>query len=107
MNYAAFAAAGAEKDLVKNTQIDKIDEMRDVTRGMVLKVLLAKIPSDGGKGAPTYILRRDCIEITTVGARMLETERPRMWGRTTTPWLCPFCPPSPTLPSRTLPWRTP
>ena len=77
VNVNAFVAAQVDGSIIKKTQIDKIDKMTGVTRATVLKRLLDQIPSDGGKGTPTYLIRPDSIEITTVGARMAETEGAR------------------------------
>jgi hypothetical protein len=74
VNTDAFQAAMQPDDLIKKTKIDKIDKMEGATRATVLKKLLGKIANDGGKGTPTYIIRRDSVEITTVGARVSETE---------------------------------
>ncbi len=74
VNKAAFTAAQMDRDTLHLTQInEKINKMTGVTRAMVLERLLSFIPNDGGLGAPTYILRRDYVEITTVGARIRET----------------------------------
>ncbi len=80
VNEAAFVAAQQDKDVVQKTQIDKIDEMNDVTRATVLKRLLAKIPSDGGKGTPTYLIRPDSIEITTTDAAVKDKVVRRLPG---------------------------
>jgi hypothetical protein len=73
VNTSAFVAAQQDRDVVKKTEIEKIDKMEGVTRATVLKKLLAIIVNDGGKYTPTYILRRDHVEITNVGAVINET----------------------------------
>ncbi len=70
INDAAFTAA-KEKDLVGTTEIDDIGPMRDFTRATIVKVLLSKA-GNHEMGTPTYILRRDHLEITTVGAVLRE-----------------------------------
>lgn len=76
-NEAAFKAANIDPDVIKKTPVEKMEKMTQVTRATVLKRLLAKIPNDGGKGAPTYVLRRDCLEITIEGAKLREAVGPR------------------------------
>jgi hypothetical protein len=77
VNEAALKAANLNPDVVRKTEIEKLDKMTGVTRATVLKRLLAKIPSDNGKGTPTYILRRDCLEITTEWAKVKEAQGAR------------------------------
>jgi hypothetical protein len=70
VNEAAF---GSDiKDTLKNTALEKMDKRIGVTRTTILKNLLGKIPNDGGKMTPTYVLRPDHLEITTRGALMEE-----------------------------------
>src|SRR5947207_6437779 len=68
INEAAFVAAQQDKDVVKKTEVEKIDKLTGVTRATVLKRLLAKIANDGGKGTPTYLIRPDTVEVTTTDA---------------------------------------
>jgi hypothetical protein len=63
VNDAAFGPDN--KDIVKKTPVEKIDPIDGVTSATVLKRLLAKIPNDSGKTAPTYVLRPGHVEITT------------------------------------------
>ena len=74
INRAAFTAAQQDRDVIKKTEIEKIAKMTGVTRATVLKRLLATIPNDGHKGAPTYVLRRDGVEITTEWAKVREAQ---------------------------------
>ncbi len=66
----AFVAAQEDRGLIKKTQIEPIDKMTGATRAAVLKRLLDQIPSDGGMGTPTYLIRPNSIEITTVGGQV-------------------------------------
>jgi hypothetical protein len=70
VNDAAFGPDN--RDIVNKTPVEKIDKLNGLTRASVLKKLLAKIPNDGGKTSPTYILRPDHLEITTRDAMMRE-----------------------------------
>jgi tetratricopeptide (TPR) repeat protein len=66
VNDAAFGPEN--KNIIKTTQVEKIDKLEGVTRATVLKRLLAKIPNDSGKTSPTYLIRPDSVEITTTDA---------------------------------------
>ena len=70
-NDAAFVHAMQDKDLIKKTEIDKIEPMIDVTRATVLKVLLSKAGGEG-TGVPTYLIRPDSLEITTTEAAVAD-----------------------------------
>ncbi len=74
VNDAAFDAAFGpdNRDVVNRTPVEKIDKLSGLTRASILKKLLGKIPNDGGKTSPTYILRPDHLEITTRDAMMRE-----------------------------------
>jgi hypothetical protein len=78
VNKSAFVAAQLDKDVVNKLEIEKIDKLAGVTRVSVLKKLLAQIPNEGGKGMPTFILRRDHVEITTADAVIVETRAARV-----------------------------
>ena len=72
INEAAFVHAMQDKDVVKKTEIDKIDKMTQVTRATVLKQLLAKVPAADSKGVATYLIRPDSLEITTTEAAVAD-----------------------------------
>ncbi len=70
VDQAAFVAAQQNKDVVRTTGVSITDKMVGVSRETVLKLLLAKIPSAGGPGQATYLIRPGSVEITTVRAAM-------------------------------------
>ena len=72
VNAAAFAAANMDKDAISKTEIAPFGKMEHVSRATILKRLLEAIPNDGGKARPTYLLRPDHLEITTMDAKTIE-----------------------------------
>ena len=72
VNEAAFVHAMQDKDIIKKTQIDKIDKMTQVTRATVLKHLLSNVAASDSKGVATYLIRPDSVEITTTEAAVAD-----------------------------------
>ena len=72
VNEPAFVHAMQDKDVVKKTEVDKIDKMTQVTRATVLKKLLALVPASDSKGVATYLIRPDSVEITTTEAAVAD-----------------------------------
>jgi len=72
VNEAAFVHAMQDKDIIKKTDVDKIDPEKQVTRATVLKQLLSKVAASDSKGVATYLIRPDSVEITTTEAAVAE-----------------------------------
>ena len=72
INEAAFVHAMQDKDVVKKTDVDKMDPEKQVTRATVLKQMLAKVPASDSKGVATYLIRPDSVEITTTEAAVAD-----------------------------------
>jgi hypothetical protein len=78
VNEAAFGPDN--KDVLKKTMVETIDPVEGLTRADILKRLIGKIPNDGDKTAPTYVLRPRHLEITTRGAMMHEFYPGRLYA---------------------------
>jgi hypothetical protein len=73
VNEGAFGKVQIDKpsEMLKTTQIDPF-ELAKATRSAVLKKALTRIPATSMKGVATYVIRRDCVEITTLEAYQSE-----------------------------------
>ena len=79
MNEAAFKAEGVEDVLSFNVAEKPIPKMVNAQLTMVLKKILSRVPVECGV---TYILRGQCVEVTTTNALRAELGIPaerRLW----------------------------